>query len=92
MSDDRIRKLESIGFQWVSKNAFSMEELCDLWHNRFQELKEYEKTYGNCNVSQRHEVLGSWVKNQRRNYRLLKDGKSSAMSDDRIRKLESIGF
>ena len=38
MSDDRIRKLESI--------AFSMGELCDLWHKRFQELKEYEKNMG----------------------------------------------
>ena len=40
----------------------------------------------------RHESLGIWTSTQRTNYRLLKEGKTSPMTDDRIRKLESIGF
>ena len=45
MSDDRIHKLESIGFQWISEVALPTEEKNDLWHERFQELKKYEKTH-----------------------------------------------
>ena len=90
MTDDRICKLESIGFQLNS--ALANKERHDLWHNRFQELKKYIEMHGDCNVPCRHEHLGSWVSNQRTCYRLLKEGKTSPMSDDRIRKLESIGF
>ena len=40
MSDDRIRKLESIGFQWInehakeraSEQALTNEEQHNLWH------------------------------------------------------------
>ena len=92
MSDDRIRELELIGFQWLNKCGVSTEELNDLWYERFQELKKYEKTHGNCNFPVRSGSLGNWVKKQRWKYKLLKEGKSSAMSDDRIRKLESIDF
>ena len=48
--------------------------------------------HGNCNVHTRSGSLGNWVNNQRRTYRLFKEGKSSTMSDDSIRKLELIGF
>ena len=94
MSDDRVRKLESIGFQRISERVLTNEERHDLWHKRFQELRKYEKTHGNCNVSFRFGSgsLGLWVMHQRQNYRLLKERKSSAMSDDRIHKLELIGF
>merc|ERR1712071_740283 len=56
------------------------------------ELKKYKKEHGDCNVPRRHGPLGRWVENQRKCYKLLKKGKSSRMSDDRIRKLQSIDF
>jgi Helicase associated domain len=36
--------------------------------------------------------LATWVKCQRRQYKLLKDGKTSNMSLGRIEKLEELGF
>ena len=54
MTDDRIRKLKSIGFQLNS--ALANKERHDLWHKRFQELKHYVETHGNCNISRRHEA------------------------------------
>ena len=62
------------------------------WFHHYEQLKKYKNIYGNCNVPRRHGVLGNWVSTQRRRYKLLKEGKSSAMSDDCVRKLESIGF
>ena len=62
------------------------------WLHHYEQLKKYKEKHGNCNVPVKHEQLGRWVSNHRRNYRLLKQGKSSSMSDDHIRRLESIGF
>ena len=90
MNDERIRKLESIGFQWITKVA--KERGSGWWHGRFQELKKYIETHGDCNVSSKHVSFRNWVSTQRQDYRLLKEGKPSPMTDDRIRKLESIGF
>jgi len=56
---------------------------------------EYKNEYGNCNVPNRYEPnkqLGPWVHTQRQQYRLLQQGKKSHMTDERIAKLEKIGF
>ena len=92
LSDDCICKLESIGFQWVSECALTNKERHDLCHKRFQELKKYKEVHGNCNVSETSGSLVSWVNWQCHTYRLLNEGQSSPMSDNRIHKLESIGF
>ena len=88
ISDDRIQKLESIGFQWYPR----LDRDTVQWDARFQELKKYKEKHGNCNVPKKHGSLGGWVDNQRRAYRLLKEGKAARMSDEHIQKLESIGF
>jgi Helicase associated domain len=42
----RIRQLESIGFEWrVRPHALK-------WDDRYQELLDYKKQYGDCNVPQ----------------------------------------
>ena len=63
-----------------------------MWDEHFQELKSYKETHGNCDVPARHGSLGRWIYTQHQQYRLLKDGNQSPLSDDRICKLESIGF
>ena len=95
MSDDHIQKLESIDFQWSLKYRLPIQLNnggINQWDARFQELKKYKGKHGDCNVPRKHGWLGSWVQSQRRSYRWVKEGKSSSMSDDRIQKLESIGF
>ena len=92
MSDDCIQKLESIDFRW-SLECFQLKnEYRVQWDARFQELKKYRETHGDCNVPRKHGPLGNWVYKQRLDYRLLQDGESAHMSDDRIQKLESIDF
>ena len=92
MSGGRIQKLESIGFQWSPRCSQIKNRETIQWTARFQELKKYKETHGDCNVPQKHGSFGRWVDNQRQDYRLLKERKSARMSDDRIQKLESIGF
>lgn len=89
MTIERINALERIGFVWDSHGAG--------WMERYNELKEYAAKYGSCNVSSSYisfhgSQLSSWVKCQRRQYKMYKEGAASNMTTDRITKLESIGF
>jgi predicted helicase len=82
LSENRIKRLEDIGFVW--------ELLESNWEEMFDELIEYKKNHGDCNVPQNYVVndlkLGIWVSIQRINYR---NGK---LSKAYIERLEDIGF
>ena len=88
MTDERIRELESIGFDWGTSNKTG-------WSVRFEQLREYKAQFGNCRVPGKYSAnpkLGTWVMHQRRNYKLQKEGKPSPMTDERIRALQNVGF
>jgi len=90
MSVDRIGALEFIGFTWKMQEKSSVP-----WIERYEELKQYKLQKGHCEVPSKYNEnpsLGWWVKRQRTQYRLLKEGKSSTMSEERIGALEFIGF
>jgi hypothetical protein len=91
MTDERIRELESIGFEWGA----SKTGLASIWSVRFQEICEFKAQFGHCLVTQRYAAnpkLGLWVSTQRRNYRLHQEGKPSPMIEERIRALDAVGF
>jgi hypothetical protein len=65
------------------------------WEFRFSELSDYRKIHGNCNVPQHYSEnakLGSWVKTQRTQYKLHREGKISSLTPYRLQALESLGF
>jgi len=79
ISYQRIKKLESIGFEW--------NQHLEQWKRMFAVLCEYYEKNGNCLVPTEYsenKELGMWVVDQRKNRRRL--------SQERIVKLESIGF
>jgi hypothetical protein len=83
LSTERIQRLEAIGLIW---NPFEVG-----WEEGYQHLVAYKAEYGDCNVSALYSTkdgfkLGGWVSNQRKNYT------SGAISDERIKRLEAIGF
>jgi len=89
LSQFRIEQLESIGFNWkVAAPAVG-------WEHRFQELLEYRRMHGDCNVPQawqENRQLGRWVMKQRCQYTLRQKGDKNQLSDDRVVRLEEIGF
>ena len=90
MTKQRIRDLEIIRFDWGTSRTDSET----IWSMRFQQLLEFKSQYGHCVVPIKytaHPKLGSWVSSQRYQYRLYKEGKSSAMTEERVRELESLG-
>ena len=65
------------------------------WLIRYDELVAFKQQYGHCNVPQKfqeNKPLGIWVSNQRKQYRLFCQGKSSYITPDRIAVLEKIEF
>ena len=67
-----------------------------LWYERLDELKEFHRTYGHCNVPHtwtENKKLAQWVKRQRYQYKLFHaTGKHSAMSKERVDILNGMGF
>lgn len=65
------------------------------WEEQYKSLRAYHLQFGNCKVPARFKgnpKLGRWVMTQRRQFTLLMQGMPSALSADRIRRLESMGF
>jgi len=101
INDDRIDRLNSIGFVWNANDH--------AWNLRFEELKQYIAEKGNScvpGIYPENESLGLWVAKQRRTYKVkLKATKKSqnqeegidsinetSLSEERIDKLNAVGF
>lgn len=82
---ERIELLDQIGFTWDAHAA--------AWQERFHELAADTKEQGNCPSHDPENIqLSTWAKCQRRQYKLLHDGKPTNMTPERIEKLNLIGF
>jgi hypothetical protein len=87
MTTFRIQALESLGFEWDFHGT--------AWDDRLNELANYRKIHGHCNVPKRYSEntkLGRWVGTQRKHYKFHLEGKESQITLPRIQELESLGF
>jgi hypothetical protein len=87
MTTFRIQEFESLGFEW---------RVCvTTWEDRLSELDDYRKIHAHCNVPKNYSEnakLATWVTNQRTQYRLHLEGKTSSITPFRIQELETLGF
>lgn len=87
---EREKLLRDLCFVWDSHAA--------SWEERLNELRDFKELRGHCNVPKmfpENQKLAVWVKCQRRQYRLLQQGKkttSKTMTTQRIQKLIKLGF
>ena len=91
MNRERQNALEKIGFVWQTKVVPKAVE----WESRYSELCKYHEQHGDTLVPQKYKPniqLGRWVETQRRQYKLLEDGKTSNLTLERMEALDSIGF
>mmetsp|Transcript_15086 Transcript_15086/g.36934 ORF Transcript_15086/g.36934 Transcript_15086/m.36934 type:complete len:485 (-) Transcript_15086:839-2293(-) len=87
MTEDRIQLLDEAGFVWDSHAA--------AWQEKYEELKDYvnkHKTFNMGSSYATHPQLATWVKCQRRQYKLLMAGEESNMTPERKDLLEKLGF
>jgi hypothetical protein len=67
----------------------------DQWNDRFQELADFRQKHGHSLVPHSHPEspsLSLWVKRQRYQYKLHREGKHCTMTDEREATLEQLGF
>mmetsp|Transcript_2659 Transcript_2659/g.3932 ORF Transcript_2659/g.3932 Transcript_2659/m.3932 type:complete len:367 (+) Transcript_2659:92-1192(+) len=84
---DRIKILDDVGFVWDSHEA--------TWQERLAALREFKHEHGHCEVPSKYQPnpqLATWVKCQRRQYKLFLEGQPSNITSERIAELESFGF
>mmetsp|Transcript_8613 Transcript_8613/g.13276 ORF Transcript_8613/g.13276 Transcript_8613/m.13276 type:complete len:410 (-) Transcript_8613:132-1361(-) len=87
MTQERIDLLDGVGFVWHSHEV--------VWQERLSELMEYKKEHGDCLVPSNYTPnpkLATWVKCQRRQYKLHLRGSPSNITVERIHILEKAGF
>jgi len=95
MGEERRKKLESIGFIWVSKFASKKQT---VWDEMFEQLKLFKPKCAHQNISipyADNPKLGRWVNVQQRGYKNYKLGnkrRSHGMCEERIKKLERMHF
>ena len=90
LTPERVELLKSIG---LFEQSASVQK--STWNVRLNELREYKRQHGHTNVPRHYNVnlkLGRWVDTQRTSYRLLKLGKPSPLTQDRVDMLNDIGF
>ena len=84
-----LQNWKKIGFKW---NPISQLSLTIAWDEWLSDLLDIKKQWGNCDVIQKYakySKLGGWARHPRNQYTLLKSGKKSSISDERIEKLKT---
>ncbi|CAJ1957843.1 unnamed protein product [Cylindrotheca closterium] len=90
LTEDRLRRLESVGFEWKVKNK--MKRYYDKqWDQMFQRLLQFKEANGHCRVPKRYQAdtkLGTWVHTQRIQNRKLLAGKNGPpITEEEVAKL-----
>ena len=88
ISQERIEKLDSIGFFWGVKYSTGTER---SFKEYISELQKYKHTFGNFKVHPNHE-LGKWISRLRAEYKMFKKGQPALITLDQIQELKEIGF
>jgi hypothetical protein len=98
-SEDGVASVTSTCVSSITGSRDSEDNItvvqCDQWKARFKELVEYREEFGNCHIPydwKPNKRLSQWVKRQRHQRRLQKEGKHSNLTEERERMLEDLGF
>jgi len=96
LTDVRIRLLDEVGLDWnpsiTGGSAKSPMEHDEEWKGVFEKLSEFKKKHGHANPEKAEPELGPWVAKTRELYQQNAGGETTSLTDQKIAKLESIGF
>jgi len=87
LNEEKISKLESIGFEFDARDA--------KWLQKLEVLKRYKELHGDFLVPTNYvedPTLANWVASQRAQYNLYKKGSKTLMTERRLKILQDIGF
>jgi len=90
LKPERVEKLERLGFSWGKKFPAPPS-----WHEMFEQLSKYWNRFHTCNLQlnpTNPTPLAKWAAHQRTEYKRLKKGHGSLLTDEHIEKLNGISF
>ena len=67
----------------------------EAWERKFQQLQQFYREFGHSDVPQTYKLnkpLGKWVGKQREHWKARQETGSSTLTDERVRKLETVDF
>ena len=87
MTEERIRLLESIGFEWILRSTEK-----ESWIERYAQLKAYKAKNGNTRVSEReNKSLYEWTKSMRNQYnRFVENQSESSLTAEQFHMLKEL--
>ncbi|KAL7548730.1 hypothetical protein ACHAWF_011996 [Thalassiosira exigua] len=85
LTAQRLQRLNDIGLDLAPRKAILP------WSERVERLRLFVEEHGHCKPPKKS-VLGKFVTNTRRRYRERQEGKKNALTDERIRDMEELGF
>ena len=87
LSPSQLQKLMDIGFQFTSRKQYRS------WEDRMEEFRIYRQNVGHGRVPVSHPTLGSWVHEQRRQYKLyLRNDPKTKLTEEKLHELKESGF
>lgn len=90
MTQERISRLEAIGFAWCTREPRST-----TWADRYEELRQFHEIYGHSVVPinfTENKALSNWVSSQRQEYKSYIQNKPSRLTPEQIKLLSDIDF
>jgi len=84
----KIDLLQGINFDFETANSSRSGK---DWDEKFEKLQIYKEENGDCDIKKNHE-LHAWALSQRTQYKLLREGKKSALTAVGMQKLVELGF
>lgn len=96
LNPQRIEYLDKIGFDWRPSESGGIEKLKapernSGWDELFKQVKQYKEKTGDF-PKKKVKKIGNWISGQRRLYARNQRGEKTTLTEERITKLESIGF
>ena len=89
-SEERIRRLDELGFVWDWAWEFAMEEVWEeKWESRYAALAEFRRIHGHCRCRRSPRTMSAWEDGSHAMRGHRKRGK---LSEERIRRLDELGF
>ena len=93
LTAEKIQQLDDLGFVWSTERSRKQNE---DWEARLNQLLQYKTDHGDLLVPHGFSPdpsFAEWIHRQRTTYAThLKEGRTNAMVEGRMKKLEAIGF
>lgn len=87
LTEDQIKVLESLQFHFHTRGE-------EHWKIYFAKMKQFYEEHGHCMVPRESpdHKLGDWVTEQRRQFKYMKEGKPTTLTNERKKQLDELEF